>query len=193
MTAKVPTNDTGTAINGMTDARQVCRNTMTTDALREIALQLLHLRAHEFGDRDRIAARSLEDGDRRGCLVIEERAQRIGVGAEFDAGDILQARDLTGGAGLDDDAAKVFLGGQAALGVDRHLEFCRARQRRRAQLTRGDLDVLLANRLDDVIRGEAATGDFLRIEPDAHRELAGAEHLHIAHTVQAGEFVLDPQ
>ena len=30
MTAKVPTSDTGTATSGMIDARQVCRNTITT-------------------------------------------------------------------------------------------------------------------------------------------------------------------
>ncbi len=30
MTAKVPIRETGTAISGMIEARQVCRNTMTT-------------------------------------------------------------------------------------------------------------------------------------------------------------------
>ncbi|MNC39378.1 hypothetical protein D3C75_880330 [compost metagenome] len=30
MTAKVPISDTGTAISGMIEARQVCRNRMTT-------------------------------------------------------------------------------------------------------------------------------------------------------------------
>src|SRR6516225_9007652 len=33
----VPTIDTGTAISGMTDARHVCRNTMTTSTTRAIA------------------------------------------------------------------------------------------------------------------------------------------------------------
>ncbi len=35
--AKVPTTDTGTAINGMIDARQVCRNRITTSTTRAIA------------------------------------------------------------------------------------------------------------------------------------------------------------
>ena len=35
--AKVPTTDTGTAISGMTEARQVCRNRITTRTTRTTA------------------------------------------------------------------------------------------------------------------------------------------------------------
>ncbi|RMP63472.1 hypothetical protein ALQ20_200161 [Pseudomonas syringae pv. atrofaciens] len=34
MTAKVPINETGTATKGMIDARQVCRNRITTSTTR---------------------------------------------------------------------------------------------------------------------------------------------------------------
>ena len=37
ITAKVPTTDTGTAISGMIDARQVCRNRITTSTTSAIA------------------------------------------------------------------------------------------------------------------------------------------------------------
>src|SRR5262245_15259680 len=37
ITANVPTNDTGTAANGMTDARQVCRKIITTITTSKIA------------------------------------------------------------------------------------------------------------------------------------------------------------
>ena len=37
MTAKVPMSDTGTAISGMIEARQVCRNTITTSTTSRIA------------------------------------------------------------------------------------------------------------------------------------------------------------
>ena len=37
MTAKVPTSDTGTAISGMSDARQLCRNSTTTITTSMIA------------------------------------------------------------------------------------------------------------------------------------------------------------
>ena len=36
-TAKVPTTDTGTASSGMTEARQVCRNTTTTSTTSAMA------------------------------------------------------------------------------------------------------------------------------------------------------------
>jgi hypothetical protein len=42
-----------------------------------------------LGDLNRIAARTLEDGDRRRSLVVEKRAQRIGVSAELDARNVL--------------------------------------------------------------------------------------------------------
>ncbi|MNW02661.1 hypothetical protein D3C71_1984820 [compost metagenome] len=37
MTAKVPISDTGTAINGINDARQLCRNSTTTITTNRIA------------------------------------------------------------------------------------------------------------------------------------------------------------
>jgi len=37
MTAKVPMRETGTAIKGITDARHVCRKTMTTITTKIIA------------------------------------------------------------------------------------------------------------------------------------------------------------
>ena len=37
ITAKVPTSDTGTAASGITDARQVCRNTTTTSTTSSTA------------------------------------------------------------------------------------------------------------------------------------------------------------
>ena len=37
MTAKVPITETGTAISGMIEARQVCRNRMTTSTTRATA------------------------------------------------------------------------------------------------------------------------------------------------------------
>ena len=36
-TAKVPTTDTGTASNGMIEARQVCRNRITTSTTSKVA------------------------------------------------------------------------------------------------------------------------------------------------------------
>ncbi len=121
------------------------------DALREIALELLHLRAHMLGDCDGVAAGTLKDGNGGGGLVVEQRTQRIGVCAELDSGDILEARHLAGGPGLQDDIAKVVLRRQAAFGVDRNLELGRIRQRRCPELPCGHLQVLLTDGFHHVV------------------------------------------
>ena len=46
---------------------------------------------------------------------------------------------------------------------------------------------------DHVAGGEVARGHLLRIEPHAHGVVAGAEHAHVAHAVQARERVADVQ
>ena len=41
--------------------------------------------------------------------------------------------------------------------------------------------------------GQATRGDLVRIEPDAHRILTGAENLHLADARQTGQLILDLQ
>ncbi len=55
-------------------------------------------------------------------LVVQQRAQGVLAGTQFDPGDILQASDLAVGAGTNDDVLELFLVHQATLGVDRELE-----------------------------------------------------------------------
>ncbi len=69
----------------------------------------------------------------------------------------------------------------------------RFRQRLRAELAGGDLHVLLPHGADHVGGGQAARGDLVRIQPDAHRVLAGAENLHLADAGQARQLILDLQ
>ena len=67
---------------------------------------------------------------------------------------------------------------EAARDVERVLErLVAVRRRRHADLARRHLLALLLQRLDDVLRREAARLHLLRIEPDAHRILSGAEHV----------------
>ena len=44
--------------------------------------------------------------------------------------------------------------------------------------------------LDHVAGGQAARGHLLRVEPDAHGVVAGAEHAHLAHAGDARQRVL---
>ena len=95
------------------------------------------------------------------------------------------------GAGLDDDVAELLLALQAALRVDRELQVDAGQARRRADDAGRGLHVLRADLAHDVARRQAALRDLLRIEPDAHRIVAGAEQLHLADAVDARQPVLD--
>ena len=80
---------------------------------------------------------------------------------------------------------------EPAVDVQRVLERLSRRRRRRADLARGDLLALLLDRLDDVLRHQPAHLQLVRIEPDPHRILAGAEHRHIADAGQSRQLVAE--
>ena len=125
-------------------------------ARRKALFQLGHLAAHIVGDVDGIGAGTLENRNRNGGLVIDQRAQRVLAGAQFDPGDVLEARDFTVGAGTNHNVLELFLSDQAALGIDRQLEACVTRRRLGAQGTGCHLAVLLADRRDHIGGGQVA-------------------------------------
>ncbi len=164
---------------------------LVVHAFREVAFQLGHACAHRVGDLDGVRPRALEYRNRHRGLVVQQRTQRVLAGAQFDTSDVPQAGDRAVFAGANDDVLEFLFGDQTTLGVDRQLEVCRARCRRRAQRTCGDLAVLFANRVDHVRCGEVARGDLLRVEPDAQGVIAHAEQLHITNAIQPRQLVLD--
>ena len=78
---------------------------------------------------------------------------------------------LAVGAGLDDHVGELRRVVEPALHVERVLERLAVGRRRRADLAGGDLLALLLQRLDDVLRGQAARLHLVGVEPDAHRIL----------------------
>ena len=112
------------------------------------------------------------------------------LGAELDAADVGEARDLATVAGLHHDLAELLGLEQAAEGVDRVLELDALRHRRLADAAGGHLHVLLAERLQHVAGGHVARGELLGIEPDAHAVVAGAEELGVADAGQTRQRVL---
>ncbi len=161
------------------------------DTVRHILLQLLHGLADIVGDLDRIGARRLEDRNCHCGLVVQQRAQCIVGGAEFDTGDVAQPRHLAIVAVLDDDLAEFLFGLQAPLRIDRELQVEARLIGRTAHLPRCCLHVLRADLTHDIARRQAALGDLLRIEPDAHGVVARAEQLHLTDAFDAREAVLD--
>ena len=72
-------------------------------------------------------------------------------------------------------------------GADTELIRLPFRRRRIADASSRDVDVLLAQRVDDVAGGQLPRGETHRIEPDAHRVLALAEDDDVGdagHTLQ---------
>ena len=106
-------------------------------------------------------------------------------------GDVAQPCDFAVGAALDDDVAELLFGLQAALRVDGELEIEARHARRGTDHAGRRLDVLRPDRAHDVAGRQPALGDLLRIEPDPHRIVAGAEQLHVADALDARQPVLD--
>ena len=108
--------------------------------------------------------------------MIEIGVRRIIERGELDVGDVLEphhgARRL-----LDHDVAELVRDGEPAERLHRDLERARMRDRRLIEHAGGDLDVLRLQRSGDVGRGQAERLQAIRIEPDAHRIIAAAEHL----------------
>jgi hypothetical protein len=139
-----------------------------------------------------VRARRLVGGNGDGVFIAEQRLHGVGRGAELEPGHVLEANHFARGASLDDDVAEFFLVLEAALGIQRDLEF-RAFRGRCADLAGGHLHVLFADGGDHVAGSQIARGEFLRIEPHAHGVVAGAEHPDITHAGETSECVADVQ
>ena len=161
------------------------------DVLRKRFCKLRHLFLDSLFDLQRIGAGRLEHADAGGRLVVERKNLAVGLGAEFDPADVAHTRDVTAIAGLDDHVLELAGVVQPPADVQRILERLPFRSRRRADLPGGDLLALLLDRRDDVLRHQVARLQLVRIEPDPHRILAGAEHRDVADAGQTRQLVAD--
>ncbi len=160
-------------------------------AFGKVFLQLGHRLAHVVRNLQRVGARRLEDRNGHRLLVVQQRAQAVFRRGQLDAGHVAQGGHRAVGRALEDDVAEFLLGLQAPLRIDGQLQV-RARQRRRAADHAGrHLHVLVADGAHHFIGGQAALGHLVRVEPHAHRVVARAEQLHLAHAVDARQAVLD--
>ena len=135
----------------------------------------------------------MEDAQGNRDPLVEIAAAVVVGGAELDARDVADAGDAPLVVRLDDDVAELLRVGEAALRLDIELEGAGLRHGRLIDHASRDLHVLGAQRVDDVAGGQVAQRELLRIEPDAHRVVAGAEDGDVAHAVDAGKHVLHMQ
>ena len=162
------------------------------EPLGEACRQLVHLRLHLVGDLDGVGFRQERDGDSGGRPAVEVERLAVGLSAELDAADVADSGDLSaiGGIDLDDDVLELRRVVEPALEVERILKVLAFRRGRRADLPCGDFLTLLLDDVDHVLRHEAARLKQVRVQPDAHGVLPGAEHRHVAHAVEPTQFVL---
>ncbi|OLB50387.1 MAG: hypothetical protein AUI08_05740 [Gemmatimonadetes bacterium 13_2_20CM_2_65_7] len=163
------------------------------DAIGEVLLQLRHRGAHRTRELEGVRARRLEDRDRDSLFVVEHRAERVVARRELDPGHVPEASDFAVGPRLDDDVAELPLVEEAAAGVDAQLVGYPLGHRRAANYAGRDLHVLFPDGAHHVARREAAGRDLRRIEPNAHRVVAGSKHEHLADPRDPREHVLHLQ
>ena len=159
--------------------------------MRKYARQLRHLGFDGLLHLQGVGARQLEDADAGRRLAVEREDLAVGLSTQLDPSDIAQARHLAIGPGLDDDIFELADVVEAAEHINRVLEIDARRRRRHSHLTGGNPLALLLQRLHDFLGIEAACFQLVRIEPDAHRILAGAEHEDVADAGQPRQFVLE--
>ena len=132
-------------------------------------------------------------GRGHGRLVVEQGAQGVLLGAEFQARQVAEPHDRAVRVALDDDLSELLGALQAALDVDRQLNLNAFVIGRAADLAGGDLDVLAAHRVQHLVGGQILLGDLVRVEPQAHGVVARAEQAHLADPAHPGQLVLDVQ
>ena len=157
------------------------------EALREALGELVHFRFHLVGDRNGVGLRQEGDGDAGGRPAVEVERLAVGLGAELGVANVADSGDLSAVRRIDLDDDVLELGGivQAADEIQRVLKILAFRSGRRPDLAGGDLLALLLDDVDHVLRRQAPRLKQVRVEPDAHRVLSGAEHRHVAHSVKA--------
>ena len=161
------------------------------DTLGEGFFEALHGLANLERGFEGVGAGTLGDGKSGGRFVVEKAAQGVRAGAEFDATDIADTGDLAVFGSANDDVGEFVFGGETALGVDEELKGGAVIARGRStEYSGSDLNILLANGIDDIGGGEIVRGELIGVEPHTHAEIAGAEDLYVANTGKAVEFVL---
>ena len=93
--------------------------------------------------------------------------------------------------GLEDDVAELVRVDQTAQRVDGQLELLTRRRRLLADLAGRDLEVLLADRVDHVHRGQVERRQLVRVEPGPHAVVALAQVGHAGDARQPAQLVLD--
>jgi ATP phosphoribosyltransferase regulatory subunit HisZ len=142
-------------------------------------------------DIDGIGARGLVNADRRGRRAVEPGIPLLGLCAEIDARDVLDAHDRAVGIGTYDDVLELVGPGQPALGCDCQLKLLILRRGRGADAAQRGLDVLALHRRNDVGRGQAEGSQPIGVEPQAQRVIERAKQARLPDAADARQRIDD--
>ena len=151
----------------------------------------VHQLAGHLGDLERIAAGELVDRDDRGGVTIEAAGKVVGLGTEFDAGDILHLHDRSVLVSADDNVGEFLLGDEAARRTDGKGHLLAGRNRLRPGLSGGIDRVLLVDRVVDLLGRDVEVGELGRIKPEAHRVGPRSEDRDARDARETGERIDD--
>ncbi len=141
-------------------------------------------------DFECVGVGELLDADTDGRLAGELEVRGVVFGADLGASNVLELDDA-GGAVFENDVVELFGRAEATDGIDGDLEVLRTVDGRGTDCAGGDFYVLLLECVDDVGRGELASGELGGIKPQTHGVLADAEDLHVAYAGDALERIFD--
>ena len=163
------------------------------DAGREILLQVLYGVEHFVLHLQRVRAGQREDQQRQAFAAVHVGGGTVVGRADLHTADVADAGRAPLRIGFQDDVGELLRRAQAAERLDVELIRRVAGHRRLVQDAGGDLQVLCAQRREHLARVEVVGGHLVGIEPDAHRVVASAEQLHVAHARQPRQRVLHVQ
>ena len=146
-------------------------------------LHQLHLGVDALGDLQHVRRRLRNDAEAERRLAVGARDVAQVLGRELDVRDFAEAHQVAAFAAADDQLAEIARRVQAGVRVQR--EFALAG----FDAAGGQLDVLGAQRILDVLHGEPARRHRLAVEPDAHREAALAADADLRDALDDGEAI----
>ena len=158
---------------------------------REPLRQIRHRLLDAVGDVERVRAGHLKDADRASGLAVDAARLLVVERAELDARDILQPHHRAVRVRAHRDGSEFLRRLQPPLRADRVGHLLPGRRRLRADLT-GRIDgALLLHGAHQIGNREPERGQPVRLHPDAHRVVAGAEDADVADAPDAIQRVDD--
>jgi hypothetical protein len=158
---------------------------------RETLREIFHRAADVLRDFERVRARRLKRGDDSRRFAVERSVLLIVLRTELDASDVVQPHVRAVRILAQNDVAKLFGFDEPPWRPNRVRQLLAQRRRLTAELTGGIHGVLSAHGRLHVGRGQSEPGQHVRLQPDPHRVVAGAEVADISDPLHAQERVVD--